>query len=305
MIPRPVLPTEIPLPELDQQKLEVEAALEHERAQAARAQPLDANVRALGSAIRTFNALEIGDQTGTAGLAEARTELDRLRVVALQVGGAPAVLRLRAVQMEDFLAEVHRFEHTGARSQELDELGGSFIRDMVRAGWARTADGRPSPWPPNGQPVRVMLDGWARRTAFELTWAKVVGLDGETQFDPTLEQRRALYAFYLTHAHAPEPQRVALKHARFDAKSESDCQRLDEAERHAALGWLLAKMKELSAIDPGYPLGYARGIVLFQRHEYEAAAEAFRDWLSDHPDGPWSLRARNYLRTSVVAATSY
>jgi hypothetical protein len=35
---------------------------------------------------------------------------------------------------------------------------------------------------------------------------------------------------------------------------------------------------------------------------YEASAEAFRDWLRDHPDGPLTLRAQAFLRGAVVAA---
>jgi TolA-binding protein len=76
------------------------------------------------------------------------------------------------------------------------------------------------------------------------------------------------------------------------------CARIDDGERVAALGWILTKMKELGKIDPTYPLDYARGIALFHSHDYAAAAIAFRGWLEQHPNGPWTLRARNYLLAS-------
>ena len=34
---------------------------------------------------------------------------------------------------------------------------------------------------------------------------------------------------------------------------------------------------------------------------YDASAEAFRAWLDKHPDGPYSLRARNHLKAALAA----
>jgi hypothetical protein len=41
-------------------------------------------------------------------------------------------------------------------------------------------------------------------------------------------------------------------------------------------------------------LHYASGIVLFQLNAPDQALDSFRAHLRKHPDGPWSLRARNY-----------
>ena len=31
-------------------------------------------------------------------------------------------------------------------------------------------------------------------------------------------------------------------------------------------------------------------------------SQSFEAWLKDHPDGPWSLRARNYLKAALDAS---
>ncbi|HEY2511630.1 MAG TPA: hypothetical protein VGI39_12265, partial [Polyangiaceae bacterium] len=114
------------------------------------------------------------------------------------------------------------------------------------------------------------------------------------------DEERALYAFYLRHPHAPESLRARIDEARSGAKTARACVALEEAERLAAEQWRLDKIHRLGQIDPEYPTAYAVGIALFRHKDFPAAAGSFQDWLDAHPDGPWALRARSYLRASLA-----
>jgi hypothetical protein len=293
-MPRAVPPREYPVPTIDAAVLAKETDEEHALAEDARAHPLGADVRALGGAIRQFNAAQVRDDATAA--TRYRAEI-AMQVHLALVGGARPVLALRAVQTEDFLAEVTHFEQTGVRSVALDELGGTFLDAMARVGWVRGSPGDP-------RPRMVILDPAERRAAFKQTWNKVAGVTERREFALSLDDQRVLYAFYLKNPHAPESQRNALAMARTTTKDAATCQRIDEGERVATMGWAVTKMRELAAVDPSYPFDYARGIALFHAHDYAAAVQAFKGWVDKHPDGPWTLRARNYLLASEDAANT-
>lgn len=286
MLPQSAAPDQIPLPLLDQRTLDREALADHDRAERARERPLSAQIRSLGSAVRDFN---VGEARGERDLVmtDARAAIDRARRLVIDHGLDDEILALRAVQLEGFLAEVRRFEQTGNVSPELEALGGTFVPRMRRVGWC---EGR-----------RVLLTELERRAAFKGTWNKLVDLDTRSPFALSTQETRVLYTLYFTRPHAPEAQRAALALARAQAKDEQTCARIDDGERAGAGAWLLPKLAEYGAIDPTYPLALARGVVLYQRHQYADAARSFSEWLESHPDGVWTLRARNYLRASISA----
>jgi len=64
----------------------------------------------------------------------------------------------------------------------------------------------------------------------------------------------------------------------------------------------LKKLDELAAVDPSFPVHLARGVVLYQLQRYPLAVEAFRRHLERAPDGPFTLRAQNYLRAALGRA---
>jgi hypothetical protein len=37
---------------------------------------------------------------------------------------------------------------------------------------------------------------------------------------------------------------------------------------------------------------------------FDASAQSFEAWLKDHPEGPWTLRARNHLKAALDASGS-
>jgi TolA-binding protein len=142
----------------------------------------------------------------------------------------------------------------------------------------------------------------ALRTAFKLTWNGVLGLDTRRELAPTLDEMRALYMFYLRHPHAPEAVRDRLEAARRTAGTAQACAALDAGEEMAAETWRIEKIRKLGAIDPAYPTAFALGVAQFRHGSFEAAAESFRDWLRAHPEGAYTLRARNHLRAALIEA---
>jgi hypothetical protein len=130
-----------------------------------------------------------------------------------------------------------------------------------------------------------------------------LNLDGHPELRASLDETRALYALYLAHAHAPEGLREQVRSARAKPTAPRVCAELAGREEAAISQYRLDKLKKLGALDPGYPLAYAVGIEQYRRGNHPAAAEAFRNWLEAHPSGPYALRARNYLKASIEAAS--
>ncbi len=141
----------------------------------------------------------------------------------------------------------------------------------------------------------------ALRTMFKEMWNGFLGLEKRPAFDLTLDEERALYAFTIAHAHPSKSMRQALDAARRGARDAKACEAIAEAERSATEAWRLERIARIGALDHRYPTEFARGVASYRRGDFAASAEAFRRWLHDHPDGPLTLRAENYLRAAVDA----
>lgn len=281
LLPRRGTPDDVPLPIADAAALAHAVALDRDLAARARTEPLPGPVRALGSAVRAYHSLEAGQNVGD--LTRARGAVDAALIEAF-AGGDDALLRLRAVELESFLAELRRFESTGVETDELGALAGAFVHSMKMAGWC---DGHTlAPREP------------ALRTMFKEMWDAFLGLEGRPGFDPTLDEQRALYALYLSAPHPSAAMRAAIESARRGARDANACEGVREAERGATEEWRIERIRRLAAIDPTYPAAFARGIASFRRADYRGASVAFRTWLADHPEGPLSLRARSFLRAA-------
>jgi hypothetical protein len=286
-LPHAADPEDVPLPQADARALA--HVIETDRALAAKARHdlLPPDVRELGSAIREFNTRQAHDET-EARLADARRAIDLALPGAVDTNNPESLVALRAAQVEAFLAETHAFEATGKESDELSALAGPFVREMRAAGWCREHT--------------ILMPDEARRTAYKLTWNALLGLGGRRELAPTLDELRMLYRFYLEHPHAPEGARARIDAARGGARTAASCASLDAGEQMAAESWRLDKIKRLGAFDPAYPTDFAIGVSLFRHGSFGASAEAFRDWLRVHPDGPYALRAKNHLRAALLAA---
>jgi hypothetical protein len=263
------------------------AAADHELAEAARRDPLPGSVRALGSAMRSFHTLEASGDASLRELGDARREVDVQLADALQAGEEP-LRRLRAVELESFLDEVRRFEATGVENAELAALSGAFVRTMRTEGWCtgHTLAAGPA----------------ALRGMYKEMWNAFLGLDARPAFAVSLDERRAVFALYLSLPHPSPKMRETLAASRRGARDADECKAVDATERRAIERWRLDKIDRLAAFDPGYPAAYARGVATYRAGDYVASAEAFRVWLHDHPDGPLALRAEGYLRAAAAAA---
>jgi len=195
-----------------------------------------------------------------------------------------ALLALRAVQLEGFLAEIRRFEATGTESDELGALAGGFVRSMKLAGWCEGHTLVPR------EP--------ALRTLFKEMWNAFLGVGGRPGFAPTLDEQRAAYALYLGSPHPSPTMRGAIESARRGARDANACEGVREAERNATEQWRIERIRRLATLDPTYPSAYAQGIASYRRADYRGASLAFRTWLEAHPEGPLALRARSFLRAA-------
>ncbi|MGK4003047.1 hypothetical protein WMF31_10530 [Sorangium sp. So ce1036] len=307
-VPRPVEPTEMPLPFADARALARARAADRVRAREAEELGLDAEVRELGSAFRAFGLVDgSGDPT------EAELFAARKRVLAA-VGpalaqGDEAVLRLRAYQQRSFVREVRRFEATGEETEELRELGGNFVGLLRRNAWLERGGASRRG---GGEARRVAMDGTVLGVLFKKRWGAIVGLQ-RSPFDVTLDEERALFRFLLlrplragrdVQELAAPPEVIA---ARADRAGEQGPGSLAAAMRARAAQraeeqYRLKKIDELAALDRAYPRQLARGVALYRLGRFAQSAEAFRLHLEQHPDGAYALRAQNYLRAALDRA---
>ncbi len=276
VLPRGVPPDEIPAPTIDGRALARTIGDDEARAARVASVALGSRIRAVGSAFRAFNVAE-ADHADVDRIASARAAIvDSLKGV--MDDDLEALRDLRAFHMVGFLAEVRRYEQTGEVSDELRELGGTFVSRMETVGWSVHH--------------RVAMPDPVRRAAFKLTWNRTVLLDSSPRFALTLDETRALYAFYFSRprggAVAVPGDVLGQRHAR-------------EAARKAAATWLLTKVAELSRIDPTYPGELARAAALYMKRDFRGSAAQYQTWLDAHPDGPWTLRAQNHLRAAMLA----
>jgi len=292
LAPRHPEPEGIPLPIADPRGIESAMTPDRALAEAGRREPLSGAIRALGSAIRDFHTLEAEPQSDLRGLGQARHGVDVALVDAMPLGVEP-LRRLRALQLEGFLAETRQFSETGQQSPEFKALAGGFVRSMTSEGWC--------------EGHTLAADPLVLRAMFKQMWNAFLGLDARdaspvaAALALSLDEERTLYAFYLSHPHPSRAAREAIASARDTATDAKACRALRATEEAAIDSWRLDHIARIAALDPAYPADYARGVARFGRGEYRASAAAFQKWLDDHPDGPLALRAQNYLRAAAEA----
>ena len=288
MMPRSAPPEDIPLPQLDGLALRAIVKDDAARAADARKNRLPGDVLAVGTALRALNkaqAANNADETGSARLVLD----DALRGLGAREPKAvfEQLKTLRALQLEEFLAEVERFESTGQQTPDLLELGGGFVERMAGAGWV--------------EGHHVLLDDTARRAAFKLVWTATLGVDRIPELAVALDEQRAIYTLYLARPHVPESQRTSFHAMRRNASDAAECATVASKERLAAELWRAEKIRKLGEIDQAYPTSYALGVAYYRAGRYDESLSAFRSWLDRHPDGPLALRARNHLKAALLA----
>lgn len=287
--PRAVDPEEVPLPHPDARALERLHA--EEAGRIARTHGvLSPYLLNTGTAFRNFLRLETEKAT-TAQAEAARRALDLAVREAAAQDGAEGLLTLRAVQVTRFMDAVQAFEASGEVGGELVDLGGNFVQRMRDVGWIEGHE--------------VLLKDDALRAAYKVMWNQTMGLDKAPELAITLDETRALYAFYISHPiaesrHAGGTESFAAR--RKEAKDARQCHDIALAEATAREAWRLEKIKRLGALDPDYPIQLALGVEHFRSHNYPASVEAFRSYQAGHENGPYATLVQGYMRAAVREA---
>ncbi len=258
-LPRATTPYVVPIPKHDPRTVREADAIERLRAEEAVANELPYGVRLVGERVRRLGAALV-DQPSRAPQIERQLQADVQS--QLKAGQAENLLRLRALQSELFLNAVRHWQKTGEVDSELRELGSDFDR-IAQTSWlaGEHSDDR-----------RLVLGASDLRLLFRVRWGLLTGVHRTPPFGPSLNEFRRYYGLLIAH---PEGGLQA------DAR--------DRAQRQ------LAYVGALGKIDPNYPTSFARGAALLLMQEPESAAKAFEQHLEQHPNGPWTLLARNHL----------
>lgn len=277
-VPRAVPPEELPSPHVPASELQAAREREDQRASALDRRTANDD----GSA--TFDLRQAGDLLRQIGRADRDKDRDRVGMLREKLTqsimvvrrspalGDEALAELRAFQERVFLAELARWEATGDARDELIEVGGDFLGLAERSGWIT-------------KPHRLLADDAVRGALFRKRFGEITGLrDGV--FALTSAEQRHLLGFLLAH---PPPGGAGPP--------------IDDpvARARATDQWLLRKVDELAALDPGYPVAFAHGVLFYRLGDPAASALAFRAYLAKRPDGPYTLRARNHLRAAEAS----
>jgi len=230
---------------------------------------LSPSVRALGSAVRSMGRAEASRESGMA--IAARRELES--AVAALVNEPPeGILALRALQTATFIRAVRDLETTGVASRDVSELGGGLVSAFRDAGWTLDEGGR----------TRLAMNDDELGAAYRKRWNQLVSLRKEVG-GTTLTEEKLLFAFAVRHMRGAATSAVA------------------GTERVIGSRTMLKRIDEYARLDPEYPADFARGIAHFGALGYANAQVAFDRHLTAHPDGPLTLRARNFARAALIA----
>lgn len=267
--PRGAIPVTPPAPSVDNAAVAAIMTADDQWAIGATARPLDVDVRAVGDQIRAYNVA--ASQKDEAGVQDARARLLEASQKAL-VRSKEELLMLRAYHTKRFVEELRQWQRDGAASDELAALSGDFVDTLARNAWCVSER-------------ELLMTEPELRVLFKKRWNDITGLRGPS-FDLSVDEDRMRFGFLLRHPFrdqrsAPEGSRIAI------------------AQRANAQ---MAVIEKLVTLDPGYPVDIARGVVLFQQQRFAAAGEHFRRHLAAHPDGPHTLRVRNYLKAALDLA---
>ncbi|MFO0612074.1 MAG: hypothetical protein U0414_05780 [Polyangiaceae bacterium] len=268
MVPRTVVPDRVPLPVVAPGARAELLTKERTLADRAKAHTLDLPVRKLGADVR-----EVGRTESTEGSTPSWL-VERIRADGAEaVRTAPEqVLELRAYQSELFARAVYAWSATGQSSAALIELGGSISKSFATAGWVKKEGAR----------THVVIDELALRAMFKTRWNELTGLDGPA-FALDLDEQRAVAAFAIARSAAELDARPAI-------------------EGDPVASSLLTRVQDLGRVDPTYPTRFAEGIVHFKSANYTGAIDAFARYLQAAPDGPYALRARNFMKAALEGA---
>lgn len=125
--------------------------------------------------------------------------------------------------------------------------------------------------------LKTPLDPRELEALFRVYWGETLGLVQKQPFAPTLNEWRVYYRFLLSRPLG------------------------EGAARKGDVQLQLSYVAALARHDQDYPAQLARGVLFYQQAAFSDAAAELRAHLERHPDGPWTLRARNHLAACGAA----
>jgi hypothetical protein len=239
----------------------IEQRLDAQAEEERRAQARSGLPLAVRSVGEAFRRFAAASFTSTVEPTLQRDQLRRLARSALEQAGVDGLLLLRAVQTQLFVQAMEE-RSDSEPTPDRTSLGGSMFRLGRKRGWFA-----PSPTAARRDELEEL---------FRIYWADALGLHAPP-FAPTLNEWRVYYRFLLAQPLPPGPEREQDM-----ALQQGICSALP---RHVVVS----------------PAHLARGVLLFQRGAVAEAATEFLAHLQQHPDGPWALRAKNYLAACGAA----
>ncbi|MBK8939302.1 MAG: hypothetical protein IPM79_17170 [Polyangiaceae bacterium] len=264
LVPRSAVPEAVPLPRASSGEIRAARRANEQAAIAFATGGASEPVERIGATLRAIGRAEWdGDE---AALARGMAELARGIARATAENDVDGLVLLRTYQAELFARAYCDYLRTGSVADDLIELGGAAVREFSDNGWLTPGSRVPAH-------VDLLLSALYKRR-FERLVAK-----GHPALAPHPVEERLLLGYLLEH---PPPDRL-----------------LSEGAGTSATRFMLSRIDEISALDPSYPAAYARGVVLFKTKDYELAALSFDDFLHSSADGPYRLRAVNYLKASL------
>jgi hypothetical protein len=267
-VPWAAPPTELPVPIAAPGQ--VAAALDADRARARAIRPELEREAALGAGGPLYDLRAFGESFRAYGRAEASR--DTAAILARRSDMLAAFGRARALGDDQVVAlralETEMFLAAVRRW----EISGAQDDDLVELGGAFIDLVTRQHWADEHR--RITLTVALQSIFFRRRYCEIVGVSS-APFALSLDENRMYYAFLL-----PRPP----------------------VEERSPDAWRMRKIDELAKIDRAYPHQLGRGVLLYRMGQYGAAEKALRAHLSLSPDGPYALRARNYLVAAVSRA---
>jgi hypothetical protein len=309
LVPRGTPPDDVPLPPVDRRELDAVAAADAALAGKA-AKGLDADVRAVGSALAALHVqLDVDAPNirevdlAVDGIAD---EIKRIQDAKGADAGLEAMLTLRALQLQEFLGEVRVLRQTGVVSEPLRRLAAPLVRKLTSFGWFAPAATDHRYVIPEDRELAVLFKRmWNTETGLAPLLSPGHRPDAANaltaQYAETRAERLLLHRLNLRTPHAESASMVRLALAKRIAATPAEKLKAEEDLQVSSERFRAAKIADVRADDPSYPVDYALGVALYRAHDYEHSAEALLRYTELNPGGDYALRARHHLAAVLRA----
>lgn len=278
-VPQPIAPREVPLPSFERATLALEIAEHRARLSSLERTPLPLEVRSVGELVRRFGTAELPPAELSPAELGRPAELEDTPELGESSDERRHVQRLIERQVQRVLVAGQVEGLLGLRALQTQRFLDAVRRwdgSMPPPQELAELSGRfASHVQPLSSPSRASLDELELAAAYRIRWTQLVGLNGHHAFAPTANDLRLHGRLRLRWAETlPVEQR-----------------------RVSQLG----AIRSLAEVSPDYPVAFASGVALYLAGSYAEAFDQFNAHSRQHPDGPWTLRARHHALAAATA----